>query len=466
MKTFIQEDFLLKNEFSKKLFHYYAKDLPIIDYHNHLSPKAIAENRQFENCSQVWLSGDHYKWRAMRTLGVDEKFITGSASDKEKFIKWAEMVPYTVRNPLYHWTHLELLRYFDINELLSAKNAEKVYGETNDMLQQDSHSTVGLLKNRNVESLCTTDDPTDTLEYHIRLKQTPIGVKVLPTFRPDMAFAVEDVSNYLKYLEQLERASNMAINNYDDLLQALENRMDYFEEHGCKLSDHGFEKLYHFNEEKFDTKKLFQKLKNKQALSPDEVQFYKYKTMLFLGKRYHEKGWVQQLHLGPLRNNNKRLLSKLGPDTGFDSIGDFSQAKGLSGFLNELDSSNQLPKTVIYNVNPADNAVFATMAGNFNDGVIKGKVQYGSAWWYMDQKDGMEDQLNTLSNLGMLSSFVGMLTDSRSFLSFPRHEYFRRILCNLIGTDVANGELPADEEWLGKIVSDICYNNAKDYFEF
>ncbi|SHG15299.1 D-glucuronate isomerase [Salegentibacter echinorum] len=466
METFIQKDFLLKNEFAKKIYHNYAKDLPIIDYHNHLPPKDIAENRQFNNITEVWLAGDHYKWRAMRALGVDEKYITGKASDKKKFLKWAEAVPYTMRNPLYHWTHLELLRYFNIQELLSGKNAEKIYEKTNELLQQDSHSTTGLLENRNVESLCTTDDPIDSLEYHKQIKQNPKGVKVLPTFRPDKAFAVEDVSAYLRYLEQLETASNMLINNYDDLLTALGNRVDYFAEHGCKLSDHGFEQLHYFNSNKYDPKKLFQKLKDKQPLTLEEARYFKYKTMLFLGKLYEKKGWVQQLHLGPIRNNNKRLLNKLGPDTGFDSIGDFSQARGLSGFLNELDSSNQLPKTIIYNVNPADNAVFATMAGNFNDGVVKGKVQYGSAWWYMDQKDGMEDQLNTLSNLGVLSCFVGMLTDSRSFLSFPRHEYFRRILCNLIGTDVANGELPADEAWLGKIVSDICYNNAKEYFEF
>ncbi|MCM4154847.1 glucuronate isomerase [Gramella sp. AN32] len=465
MKTFIQEDFLLQNEFAKRLYHNYAKDLPIIDYHNHLPPKDIAEDTQFNNITQVWLAGDHYKWRGMRALGIDEKFITGKASDKEKFLKWAGVVPYTVRNPLYHWTHLELLRYFDIDELLSSENAEHVYAEANNILQQDSHSTLGLLKGQNVESLCTTDDPTDSLEHHSQIKKQAIGLKVLPTFRPDKAFAAEK-AGYWDYIEKLGSVTNSSIENYDDLLSALESRIDYFHKHGCRLADHGLEQLYVFEEGAFDIHALFLKLKEGKSLLPEEVRHFKMNILVFLGQQYHEKGWTQQFHLGAIRDNNKRLLTRLGPDTGFDSIGDFSQARGLSGFLNLLDSTNQLPKTILYNNNPGDNEVFATMAGNFNDGTQKGKVQFGSAWWYMDQKDGMEKQINTLSNLGVLSCFVGMLTDSRSFLSFPRHEYFRRILCNLIGTDVANGELPADEKWLGKIVSDICYSNAKEYFKF
>jgi glucuronate isomerase len=466
MKTFIQEDFLLSNNFAKRLYHGYAKDLPIIDYHNHLPPKEIAENRVFENITKVWLAGDHYKWRALRALGIDENYITGNASDKEKFLKWAEAVPYTVRNPLYHWTHLELLRYFGIDDILSSENAEEVYQNTKEMLQQDSFSTLELLKNQKVETLCTTDDPTASLEYHIQLKNNSKGIKVLPTFRPDKAFSVENRKDYWDFIENLGSVTNITIESFDALLKALKNRIDFFHEHGCRLADHGLEQLYVFKEGDHNAQSIFLKLKEGESLSIEEIRFFKMKILVFLGQNYDEKGWIQQFHLGAIRDNNKRLLKKLGPDTGFDSIGDFSQARGLSGFLNLLDSTNQLPKTILYNNNPVFNEVFATMAGNFNDGTQKGKVQYGSAWWYMDQKDGMEKQINTLSNLGVLSTFVGMLTDSRSFLSFPRHEYFRRILCNLIGTDVANGQLPADEKWLGKIVSDICYYNARDYFKF
>jgi len=466
MNTFLTKDFLLQNDFAKKLYHKYAKKLPIIDYHNHLSPQQIAEDKQFENITQVWLAGDHYKWRAMRAFGINEKYITGNASDKEKFLKWAEVVPFTIRNPLFHWTHLELKAYFGIEEILSPENAEAIYEKTTKILQQKSHSANGLLKLLNVESLCTTDDPIDSLEHHIAIQKDSTKVKTFPTFRPDKSFAVEDSEAYNSYLSELEKASNSTINSYQDLLVALENRIDFFNENGCKLSDHGLEQLYYFEDDKYNLADLFDKVKSHQKLSQNEVAFFKAKTMLSLGKMYHKKGWTQQLHLGAIRNNNKRLLSELGPDTGFDSIGDFSQAKALSGFLNTLDSTNQLTKTIVYNLNPADNEVFATMVGNFNDGTIKGKVQFGAAWWFLDQKDGMQKQIETLSNQGLLSCFVGMLTDSRSFLSFPRHEYFRRILCNIIGKDVQNSELPNDEEFLGKIVSDICYNNAKDYFGF
>jgi glucuronate isomerase len=466
MKTFISEDFLLQTEIAKSLYHKYAKPLPIIDYHNHLSPNQIAEDRQFENITQVWLEGDHYKWRAMRAYGINEKYITGDASDKDKFLKWAEVVPYTIRNPLYHWTHLELKNYFGITELLSPDTAEAIWDKTGLLLKQKSHSANGLLKLMNVESLCTTDDPTDNLEYHITIAKDNSRVKTLPTFRPDKAYAVEDAKTYYDYLSKLENSSGIQIHNYQDLIDALQSRVDYFHDVGGRLADHGLEQLYHFDNDLFDIDILFKKVKTNEELSIEEVQFFKAETMIHLGKMYHTKGWTQQLHLGPIRNNNKRLLKELGPDTGFDSIGDFSQARGLSGFLNTLDSTNQLAKTIVYNLNPSDNEVFATMVGNFNDGTIRGKVQFGSAWWFLDQKDGMEKQLNTLSNQGLLSCFVGMLTDSRSFLSFPRHEYFRRILCNLIGNDVVNGELPNDEKHLGKIVSDICYYNAKNYFDF
>jgi len=466
MNSFIKDDFLLQSDMAKKLYHNYAKSLPIIDYHNHLSPQQIAENHQFENLTQAWLTGDHYKWRAMRAFGINEAYITGNATDKEKFLKWAEVVPYTVRNPLYHWTHLELQRYFDIHELLSPETAEMVWNKTLSILKKKTHTANGLLSLMNVESLCTTDDPIDNLEYHISIRNNALKIKTLPTFRPDKAIAVEDVNAYNIYLRKLEVVSTVSIENYTSLLSALKNRVNYFNEHGCRLSDHGFEQLHHFENHDFDIEILFKKIKNKEALSSEEIHFFKAETMIHLGKMYHAKGWIQQLHLGVIRNNNKRLLSTLGPDTGFDSMGDAPQAKGLRGFLNTLDSSNQLPKTIAYNLNSADNDVFATMLGNFNDGTVKGKMQYGSAWWFLDQKDGMEKQLNALSNLGLLSCFVGMLTDSRSFLSFPRHEYFRRILCNLIGKDVKNGELPNDENHLGKIVSDICYYNAKNYFNF
>ena len=466
MKTFITDDFLLQTDFAKQLYHNYAKDLPIIDYHNHLPPQEIAENRVFENISQVWLAGDHYKWRAMRTLGIDEKYITGNTSDREKWMKWAETVPYTLRNPLYHWTHLELLRYFGIKDLLSSSNAELVYEKTSAQLQEPSHHTIGLLEQQKAEILCTTDDPIDTLEHHRRIKEQDIPIKVFPAFRPDKAFAVEHTSSYLSYLGQLENASGSSINTYDDLLSALENRIDYFHANGSRLADHGLEQLYFDKNNTYDCNALFKKLKNGTTLSTDEISFFKGRTLLFLCRCYHKKGWTQQFHLGALRDNNQRLLSRLGPNTGFDSIGDFSQARALSGFLNDLDSTDQLTKTVLYNLNPSDNEVMASMTGNFNDGTVKGKIQFGSAWWFLDQKDGMEKQMNSLSNIGLLSCFVGMLTDSRSFLSFPRHEYFRRLLCNLMGSDVVNGELPADEKWLGKIVSDICYYNAKEYFGF
>lgn len=465
-KPFMDENFLLKGKFAQLLYHNYAKSLPIIDYHCHLSPKDIAENRRFENISQVWLAGDHYKWRGMRTLGINEKYITGDASDKEKFLKWAEAVPYTMRNPLYHWTHLELQRYFDIHDLLTATTGEAIYEQATQMLQKPEYSTRGLLKKMNVEIICTTDDPVDSLEHHRSAHEEGILPKLFPAFRPDKAYAVENAAAFLDYLEKLTEVSGIKIEHYSDLIQALQNRVDYFHQHGGRLSDHGLEQLYYFEENVFDIEQLFLRLTQGKQLSKPETAYFKFLTLSHLCKMYHAKGWTQQFHVGALRNTNERMLRILGPDTGFDSIGDFSQASTLAKFLNNLDSTDQLAKTIIYNLNPSDNEVMATMIGNFNDGSIKGKVQFGSAWWFLDQKDGMEKQINALSNMGILSCFVGMLTDSRSFLSFPRHEYFRRILCNLIGEDVENGELPADEAWLGKIVSDICYYNAKEYFNF
>ncbi|WP_299534417.1 glucuronate isomerase [Ulvibacterium sp.] len=467
MKTFITDDFLLNNDFAKILYHDYAKKLPILDYHNHLPPHEIAQNRAFENISQVWLAGDHYKWRAMRTLGIDEKYITGSASDKDKFLKWGETTPYTVRNPLYHWTHLELERYFGITELLTAESATSIYEQTTAMLQEPSHYTIPLLEQQNVEVVCTTDEPVDSLEHHQSiLERNVTKIKVFPAFRPDKTFAVEDGAAFLAYLEKLEDTTGKPISSYSALLDTLRDRIDYFHENGCRISDHGLEQMYFYQEGVYDCETLFSKVKEGKSLTDDEVRYFKCRTLLFLCRSYHRKGWTQQFHLGAIRDNNQRLLTRLGPNSGFDSIGDFSQAKTLREFLNDLDSTDELAKTVAYNLNPADNEVLATMVGNFNDGSMKGKMQFGSGWWFLDQKDGMEKQMNALSNMGLLSCFVGMLTDSRSFLSFPRHEYFRRILCNLIGQDVTNGELPADEKWLGKIVTDICYQNAKDYFNF
>ncbi|WP_246535256.1 glucuronate isomerase [Litoribacter ruber] len=466
MKPFITDDFLLKSKFARILYHEYASNLPIIDYHNHLSPEAIAKDHRFNNLTDAWLAGDHYKWRAMRTLGVDESFITGNASDEEKFAKWAHTVPYTLRNPLFHWTHLELKRYFGIDQVLTPSSSPEIYRESNTLLQSAEFSTKSLLSKMNVEVVCTTDDPLDNLEFHQLSMDGPSATNLYPTFRPDKAYEAENPSNYLPYLDSLSHVSGVSITSYADLLSALKSRIEYFHQHGCRLADHGLEKLFYFPIGTFDIEGLFKRLKSGDTLTLKEIEYFKFFTISELCKIYHAFGWTQQFHLGALRNTNQRMLNDLGPDTGFDSIGDFSQAKSLAAFLNNLDSTDQLSKTILYNLNPADNEVFAAMTGNFNDGSIKGKVQFGSAWWFLDQKDGMEKQINSLSNMGLLSCFVGMLTDSRSFLSFPRHEYFRRILCNLIGQDLENGELPEDEKWLGKIVSDICYHNAKEYFNF
>lgn len=463
---FLNDDFLLQTPFSKKLYHDYAKNLPIIDYHNHLPPNEISENYRYKNISQVWLQGDHYKWRAMRTMGIEEKFITGAATDREKFLKWAEVVPFTIRNPLYHWTHLELQRYFGIHELLGPNTAKDVYDATRELLQKDSYKTQGLLQRMKVEVLATTDDPVDDLQYHQQFRLERKSLKLLPTFRPDKAFAVENPEGYKSYLEALGKALGKEINTYADLILGLKERMEFFDQQGCKSADHGLEQLYFFELGAYDIERLFKTAREGRRLSPEEVAYFKFETLLHLSKEYHRLGWVQQFHLGALRNTNHRMLTAIGPDSGFDSIGDFNQACSLAQFFDLLDRDDRLAKTIIYNLNPAQNEVFASMIGNFNDGSIKGKMQFGSAWWFLDQKDGMEKQLNSLSNLGLLSCFIGMLTDSRSFLSFPRHEYFRRILCNLIGNDVEKGELPADEAWLGKIVSDICYYNTKAYFGF
>ena len=466
MKEFLTEEFLLETETAKKLYFEHAAKMPIIDYHCHLSPKDIAEDRVFKTITEAWLEGDHYKWRAMRTNGVDEEFITGSKSDQEKFTKWAETVPDTLRNPLYHWTHLELQRYFDIPDILNSSTAEAIFKESSEKLKSTPYTCRGLLRKMNVEVVCSTDDPIDDLKYHKQLKSEGFEVKILPTFRPDKLYAVEDVNAYIAYVTNLGEVSGVSINKLDTLLEAAQVRIDYFHEVGGRLSDHGLEQLYDVDYSKEQAAASFAKVMKGTELTLEETQQFKMVVLVELSKMYHAKNWTQQYHLGAIRNNNSRMMRELGPDTGFDSIGDFSQVRALSKFLNELDTSDQLAKTILYNLNPADNEAMATMIGNFNDGSVAGKLQYGSAWWFLDQKDGMEKQINALSNMGLLSRFVGMLTDSRSFLSYPRHEYFRRILCNLIGNDVENGELPNDIDWLGQQVENICYYNAKNYFEF
>jgi len=466
MKQFLDDNFLLSTKTSEILYHTYAKDLPIIDYHNHLSPEAIANNTQFDNITQAWLNGDHYKWRAMRANGVYEGFVTGNKSDREKFDQWAATVPYTMRNPLYHWTHLELKRYFNIHDQLSAQTSGKIYDQVNRLLHTDDYRVRGLLKKMKVELVCTTDDPIDSLEHHQAIREENIEIKVLPAFRPDKAMQVDDAVSFNAYLSQLEAAANVSISSYQDYLSALKSRHDYFVSNNCSVSDHGLENIYAEDYTEAQVKLIFDKIRKGNQLTVEEINVFKSAMLVTFAEWDCEKGFVQQYHLGALRNNNSRMMNSLGPDTGWDSIGDFSQAKALSKFLNRLDANNTLTKTILYNLNPADNEVFATMIGNFNDGSMAGKIQWGSGWWFMDQKEGMINQLNTLSNMGMLSKFVGMLTDSRSFLSFPRHEYFRRILCDLFGKDIENGELPNDITWTGKLVQDICYNNTKNYFSF
>lgn len=468
MKCFIHEDFLLQTDAARELYHEHAENQPIIDYHCHLDPGYIANDHAFDNLGQLWLEGDHYKWRAMRTNGIDEKFCTGKeTSDWEKFEKWAETVPYTMRNPLYHWTHLELKSGFGVEKLLKPETAREIYDLCTEKLRRPEFSARGLMKKFDVRVVCTTDDPADSLEHHLSLKNEGFEIKVLPTWRPDKAMAVENAAVYRVYLGKLSEVSGVTIGKFSDLIDALRNRHDFFASVGCKLSDHGIEEFYAEEYTPTEIEHIFDKVYGGKELRKEEVLKFK-SAMLHEGALMDwEKGWTQQFHYGAIRNNNTRLFSKLGTDTGFDSIGDFSVAKTLSRFLNQLDRDNRLAKTIIYNLNPRDNDMIATMIGNFQDGSVAGKIQFGSGWWFLDQKTGMEAQMNSLSNLGLLSRFVGMLTDSRSFISYPRHEYFRRILCNLIGNDVENGLLPASEmAFLGEMVENISYNNAKNFFGF
>lgn len=468
MKKFLDENFVLQTETAQNLYHNHAEGLPIIDYHCHLDPKMIAEDYKFNNLGEIWLSGDHYKWRAMRTNGIDEKYCTGKdTSDWEKFEKWAETVPYTMRNPLYHWTHLELKTAFGVTKLLNPSTAREIYDECTAKLRTPEFSARGLMKHYKVEVVCTTDDPVDSLEYHLALKNEGFEIKVLPTWRPDKAMAVEVAANFRAYVEKLSEVSGVAIGKFSDLIAALRKRHDFFASVGCKLSDHGIEEFYAEDYTQTEIDAIFNKVYGGKELLHEEIVKFKSAMLVEGATMDWEKGWTQQFHYGAIRNNNTRLFRKLGPDTGFDSIGDFNTAKAMSKFFNKMDTDNKLAKTIIYNLNPRDNDMLATMIGNFQDGSVAGKIQFGSGWWFLDQKAGMEAQMNSLSNLGLLSRFVGMLTDSRSFLSYPRHEYFRRILCNLIGNDVEDGLLPDSElPFLGQMVSNISYYNAKNYFNF
>ena len=466
MKEFLDQNFLLQNKTAERLYHEFAKDMPIIDYHCHLDPEQMASNVNFNSLTEIWLKGDHYKWRAMRANGVNEAFITGDKTDWEKFEQWAATVPYTLRNPLYHWTHLELQRYFGINELLSPQTAKAIYDNCTEKLNAPGYNVQSLITKMNVEVICTTDDPLDTLEHHQHIKKSNWNVKVFPAFRPDKAMNADDPKALNEYITKLETIANVSIDSYDNYLSALKRRHDYFAENGCIISDHGLEQLYAEEFTLQEVAVIFDKIRLGKELEHSEVLKFKSAMLHEFALWDHDKGWVQQYHIGALRNNNSRAYREIGPDTGYDSMGDFSQARALSKFLNRLDSTNQLAKTIIYNLNPADNELIATMAGNFNDGSVIGKIQFGSAWWFLDQKDGMIRQLNALSSMGLVSRLVGMLTDSRSFLSFPRHEYFRRLLCNLFGHDIENGELPNDIKWTGQIIKDICYYNAKNYFGF
>jgi len=469
MNNYIHEDFILQTETAKKLYHNYAKKMPIIDYHCHLVPKEIAEDHKFRSITELWLGGDHYKWRLLRANGVEERYITGDASDWEKFEKWADTVPYTMRNPMYHWTHLELKRVFDIDTLLNPSTAREIYDKANEMLHKPEFSARGLMRRFGVEVVCTTDDPIDSLEYHKQIKKSGFEIQVLPTWRPDKSMGVENGDNFRAYVDVLSELTEINIKSFDDYKSAISNRHDYFSDNGCKLADHGIDNFFSEPCTEEEATEIFDKIYNRQEVLTDK-DVLKFKSIMLHENALlnHDKGWVQQFHYGAIRNNNTRMFKQIGADAGYDSMNDVSDvARSMSRFFDSLELKNKLAKSIIYNLNPRDNYLIATMIANFQDGSVPGKIQFGSGWWFLDQKDGMEDQINILSTQGLLSRFVGMLTDSRSFVSYPRHEYFRRILCNLIGNDVETGELPASElEFLGQMVENICYNNAKEYFNF
>jgi glucuronate isomerase len=462
---FLTEDFLLQTKTAKQLYHEHAAKMPIYDYHCHLSPQEIAEDKQFENLTQIWLYGDHYKWRAMRANGVDEKFCTGNAGDWEKFQMWAQTAPYCLRNPLYHWTHMELKKPFGITgKLLNPDTAKEIYETCNEKLRTSEFRARGIMRQMNVKVVCTTDDPVDSLEYHKKIAEDGFEIKVLPAWRPDRGMAVGNVDQLNSWIDQLAAAADVDIKTYGSYIEAIKKRHDYFHKVGCRISDHGIDTAYAEDYTEAEIKVIFDKIRTKKTLDENEQLKFRSAMMFEFAIMDAEKGWAQQLHLSALRNTNSRMIRTLGADTGFDSIGDLEIAGPLAKFLDKLENDNKLPKTILYNLNPRDNELMASMTGNFQDGSIPGKMQYGSAWWFLDNKEGMEEQLKALSNLGLLSRFVGMITDSRSFLSYPRHEYFRRILCNLLGDDVESGLLPKDMRLLGQMVEDISFNNARNYF--
>lgn len=466
MSKFISENFMLQSDEAVRLFNEYAADMPIIDYHCHLSPEEVATDKKWDNITQVWLYGDHYKWRQMRTNGIDERYCTGDTSDREKFDKFASIMPALLRNPLYHWSHLELARYFGIDDcLLSSKTADVVWDTTKAKLNSGM-SARSLMLDSKVKLVCTTDDPIDSLEHHISVNEEKFGVKMLPTWRPDKAMAIGDVGSFNAYLDRLSEVADVVVDSYSSLVEALRKRHDFFATIGCRLSDHGINTIPFEPCSEDGIRSIFDKARSGRPVDALEEEQFRTAMLLEFGRMDAEKGWTKQLHLGAMRNNNSRLFNQLGPDTGFDSIGDWNHAEKLSRFLDALDSENALPKTILYNLNPKDNEVLATMLGNYQDGSIAGKMQFGSGWWFLDQKDGMERQIEALSQLGSLGQFVGMLTDSRSFLSYTRHEYFRRVLCNILGRDMKEGMIPRDFDLVGRMISDVCFNNASKYFGF
>lgn len=471
MKAFIDKDFLLQSKTARKLYHEFAAEMPIFDYHCHLPPQEIAEDRSWDNLAEIWLAGDHYKWRAMRSNGIAEEYVTGNASWEDKFKMWAHTMPHTMRNPLYHWSHMELKRCFGIDKVLSPATATEIYESGSAMLQAPEFSARNLMRKMKVKAVCTTDDPVDSLKHHIKIREDGFEIRVLPTFRPDKAMNLSPASpnavgsnGWKKYIQTLEKSADMKISSFASLIEAIDSRHEFFHSTGCRLSDHGVAYVPDADATPAELDAIFNKAMSGAETGLEEREKFEAVFLYEVGKMNHTRGWVQQFHVGVSRNNNRRMFKQLGADTGFDSIADHRQAPGLIRLLDRLDSTDQLAKTILYNINPGDNEVVATMIGNWQGGGIPGKMQFGSGWWFLDTKIGMEKQMNALSELGLLSRFVGMLTDSRSFLSYPRHEYFRRILCNLIGTDVENGELPNDLDWLGQMVQDISFNNAERYF--
>ena len=465
MKTFMDENFLLNSKTAEALYHRYAKDMPIIDYHCHLNPREIAEDKKYKSITELWLGGDHYKWRAMRSNGVEEKYITGDAPDKEKFMKWADTISRCIGNPLYHWTHLELKRYFNMELVLSPDTAETIWEHCNKMLSSGQLSARKLIRNSNVKVICTTDDPTDSLEYHkVIAADNTFDTRVYPTFGPDKAINIEK-EGFKAYIGALGRTAGIGIKDFDDLKKALASRIQYFHDAGCRVSDHALDTVAYAEASDEEMDIILKKALNGQSLTEAEIRKYKSQILLFVGREYAKRNWVMQLHIGALRNANSRMMRLMGPDTGFDSMNDGTFAGDLAKILDALNESGELPRTILYSLNPRDNEVLGALIGCFQGEGIPGKLQFGSGWWFNDQKDGMIRQMTALANLGLLSRFVGMLTDSRSFTSYTRHEYFRRILCDLVGGWVENGEAPNDMQLLGGMIRDICYNNAAAYFQ-